>query len=112
MPTFTPTTPLPKVLEILEVDIKWLTRESGLDHSVVRRAVMGGKMKTNITSALSIASALGMEVSEIEWPCGLTNVGRTAHTGGTYSKSVDRPEAKFCQDCGMQLPLSNQCSCA
>lgn len=105
------TYPLPEVLDLLDVSIKQLTSETGLNHSVVRRAVMGGKVKTHITSAQLIAKALGMEVYEIEWPCGLTDTGRQALTGGSYTKHVEQ-SASFCSGCGIQLPLSNICSCA
>lgn len=112
MPAFTTTMTLPKVLQTLEVDIKWLANETGLSYDVVRRAVMGGKKKTHVTSAQAIATALGMELYEIDWPCGLTNKGRHAYTGGTYTVGTKQLEANFCGSCGLQLPLSNQCVCA
>jgi hypothetical protein len=103
--------PLREVLDILEVSIHQLTESTQLNHSVVRRAVMGGTIKTHISSAQLIAKALGMETYEIEWPCGLTDKGREALSGGSYTKHV-KNSVSFCSNCTLQLPSSNICSCA
>lgn len=89
--------------------IERLARESGIDVNTVRRAVLGGKIKTNYTSAHAIARALGVKVSDLEWPSGLTEVGRPAQTGRPMTH-VRHDHEQFCPTHHLQLSRSGECS--
>ena len=104
--------PLAEAMATLEVTVQDLKCMTGLNTNTVRRAVMGGRVKTNITCAERIADALGMTINEINWPSGLTYVGRPALTGvPTRPHHTKKPDA-LCPDCDVLLPLSKLCDCA
>lgn len=103
---------LTEVLEILDVTVEQLREMTGLGGAAVRRAVMGGSIRTSDAVADAIATALGMHESEIEWPSGRTHLGRPAFTGKPISPTEDEVSRDVCPDCHLLLPLTRVCSCA
>lgn len=102
-------TPLALVLKQRGISVQDLARSAKLEPSTVRVAVVqGGTRQTNESSAQAIARTLNMDVDEIEWANGLTDVGRHAHTGGTPCIKKQSPD-RFCPVHGIALPLSNVC---
>jgi len=84
-----------EALEILELKPTDLVRMTGLGINAVRRAVLGGKKRTNIRTAKLIADALGLKIEELIWPAGLTDKGRPPLTGGTYTVGASAPKFKL-----------------
>ena len=78
-------TPL-EAIEILGVTPQWIVQKTGLNINAVMRALMGGKRRIHEQTAELIAQALGMSVTEIEWPQELTHLGRPplSHSIGTH----------------------------
>ncbi len=89
------------------MSVKDLADKAGLDHEAVRRAVMGGAVRTNLSTADCIARALELTIDDIAWPSGLTHVGRPAQTGRPI-KGVS--STALCPEHHLFLSLSGECS--
>lgn len=99
-----------ELLKLYGVSIAWLIQVTKLGHQSVHRAVYGdGEWKTNVTVAESIAEALGVTIDEVEWPNGLSNLGRPAHTGKPLKASQDTAKLEYCPVHYIQLPVSGVC---
>jgi DNA-binding XRE family transcriptional regulator len=72
---------LKEARSILGLSKRELSRESGISLSAINSIENGGKFRTNNGVALALAEALGMEVHEIKWPRGRSDLGRPALTG-------------------------------
>lgn len=72
-------------LEILGITMADIVSQTGLGDQSVSRAFMGGKVRTNTKTAQLIADAMGIPMDQLEWPSGLTHVGRPPLTGGSYT---------------------------
>jgi DNA-binding XRE family transcriptional regulator len=58
-----------------------LSKASGISLSAINSIENGGKFQTNNGVALALAEALALEVHEIKWPRGRSDLGRPAKTG-------------------------------
>ena len=69
----------------------------------------GSSTKREVADAL--CDALDVEVKGIEWPNGLTSVGRMPYTGGVYTVSDKEPSPppRLCPNpaCNAELPKSS-----
>ncbi|UTX51124.1 hypothetical protein KI440_02870 [Candidatus Saccharibacteria bacterium TM7i] len=103
--------PIAVAMGVLGVDVPWLVQETGLNHNVVRRAMMGGKKRIKYDTAYLIADALGMGIEELQWPSGLTHLGRPPLTGtGTLSYSVPSVPRPSCPEHFILLSSAGNCS--
>lgn len=110
-----------EALEVLEKSAEWLIDETMLSPGVVYRTLDSSPtgLKTHITSALAIAAALGLEVSDIHWHRGLSNIGRNALSGTiltektTVTKTVTvEHEVTYhivCPSCFIEMPATGIC---
>ena len=67
--------------------VSGLADKSGLSIPTVRRAVHGDTMaRLNTTSATALAETFDLPVGDINWHGGLSNGGRPARSGGSYTR--------------------------
>ncbi len=87
--------------------------------SAINAIEQGGDFKTNIGVAELLAAALGLEVREIDWPRGLSHLGRPPKTGKrimkrtftiTICEEVEiTDDTPVCSDCNLTIPLVGVC---
>ena len=62
-------------------------------------------------TAQSLAAALNYKVNEINWPHGLSDLGRPPHTGATITrKQSPVVNHKVCKEHFIELPITGECS--
>ena len=105
------------VMSILGVDIAWLADETGLCVDATRRAVLGGTVRTHIETAEAIAKALGMHLEEIDWPSGITLLGRPPFTGRPLQRTShlvadlhEKSRIPSCEEHFLALSAAGNCS--
>lgn len=64
-------------------------------------------------TAQLLADALSYNVNDIDWPNGLSDLGRNPHTGGNVIRRQNsKVDPKFCTKCFTQLPDAAESECA
>lgn len=94
---------------LLEVNNKTLSDMSGVSRTAIQRIHSGRKNphQTNVRVAELLAEALGMSVNEIDWPNGLSDLGRPPLTGTPITViNVTVVTVNCCDNCFIQLPLA------
>lgn len=91
-----------------------LSQESGISMAAIGAIENGGEFKTSYGVAFALTEALGLEIADIKWPRGLSDLGRPAKTGAPLLKKrtitlTITEEYLVCGKCHMTLPLTRKC---
>lgn len=89
-----------------------MVRQTGLNDSAVRRAILGGSHRTNYTVAGAIADLFGVSVAELDWPNEITHLGRPAFTGKPFEVDQQVDPCDVCEDCYTVRSCARTCLCA
>ena len=113
---------LKEAREILGFSKKKLSEDSGISMAAISAIEGGGAYKTSEGVALALSEALALEVYEIDWPRGLSHLGRPAKTGKPIGMSVKRvftitvteevtvtSDRPLCSTCFTELPAVARC---
>ena len=91
-----------------------LAEESGISITTIRGIENNiGEFKTSYDVAIALAKAVGLEISDIKWPRGLSNLGRPAKSGHplvlkrTITITIVE-ELLVCDKCHLALPASTR----
>lgn len=121
---FVTTYTLKEARETLGLTKNDLSKSSGISLAAIKAIENGGQYRTSNGVALALCEALGMEVSEIEWPRGRSDLGRPAKTGKTVvrrtmtitvTEETVTERHGLCPRCFIELPVVGSCasgSCA
>jgi DNA-binding XRE family transcriptional regulator len=72
---------LKQARELLGMSRRDLRKASGISLAAINAVEKGGQYKTSESVAEALADAVALDVNEIEWPRGLSHLGRPAKTG-------------------------------
>lgn len=93
-------------MAVLGVSRAWLAQHAGVCADTIGRLLSDtNPYAVQDEVAHRVAGALGMTVEEIEWPHGISQLGRPAGTGITCARSTAR-SAKYCTTCGTMIPAA------
>ena len=98
-----------EVLELLGVSIAEFATQAGLSKNTVALLVrQANTFKTNVTVAEAVAHTAGLDVTDINWPSGISHIGRPAHTGKPISATLT-VTYEACPQCFIALPATGVC---
>ena len=87
-----------------------LALKAGINADTVRKAESTTHpYRTNLGSAYAMTGALGIEIGDVRWLRGVSDIGRPAGTGCPLTVVPDAPAALVCGTCYMELPATGIC---
>ncbi len=100
---------LEQARDILGITRRQLADQSGISWHAIWYIETGKSVcSTNQTVALALAETLGLEVNEIDWPRGISHLGRPAKTGKPIQGIATRV-ISTCSIHNIALPASGEC---